>query len=449
MSQQGQGGAQQGGGGKRQPQKITIAAASFMTSSFTMMARFLSPFDAFINYGQAIVALVMFTVLGNAFAFFEGGLVVAEVALLIAPSFILALLSIVTTPFIKPFANAIARSGTTVVVPVGRRKITIRSANYIMRPVYDLLALLTVGLPFSLAWFWEGKILATGLSMLGYLSNGYYLGMAIAYYATAFVITGFLYTITATYVNKGLLGGFTQVIRAFSLVFSMYLGFIIADIIFFVWAWLSQLPISLLLPPIISIISFWQAAGALGGFILSLLTIDSFRRVVPNIRRVPITWNIMALLIGATAFMGTYFFVYTIVALAIYMMMLYLISGDGTWLWYAVIVIPSSPAIAYYLGFITMLLLHYTSAAFVAMTLLTAMPFVMLAIFIVIIVIIVLPFVAEAFAAGGFVAAIIIAIIVAIISSILALGAIISTVVSYIQAWLYLGQAYSILIAPA
>ena len=143
MAQQGQGGAQQGGGGggrgggKKQPQRLTVASASFMASSFTMMSRFLSPYQAFLNYGEAVIALVMLTVLGNAFAFFEGGLIVAETALLIVPSFFLALLSMVTGPFIKPFADAVART-----------------KNYIMRPVYDIFALLTVGLPFSLAWFW-------------------------------------------------------------------------------------------------------------------------------------------------------------------------------------------------------------------------------------------------------------------------------------------------------
>jgi hypothetical protein len=438
MSQQGQGGVQQRGGkggGKKQPQRLTVAGTSFMASSFTMMSRFLSPYDAFLNYGQAVIALIMLTVLGNAFAFFEGGLIVAETALLIAPSFFLALLSITTGPFIKPFANAVART-----------------KNFIMRPVYDIFALLTVGLPYSLAWFWEGKILATGLSMLGHITNAYFLGTAIAYYATAFAFAGFIYTLIGSYRTKGIFAGFTNVVYAFSFVFSMYAGFILADIIFFIW---MSLPSNILsfLAPILSFVKlsqFWMTAGALGGFILSLLTVDSFRRVVPNIRRVPVTWNIMALIIGATGFIGTDFFIYMIIVLAIYMMMLYLISGDGTWLWYTVIAVPSAPAIAYYLGFLTKFLIDYTQAFTVAIILLTALTIVMLVIFAVIVGIIAVPAIMASVSSGPFGAvAGIVALSVAIVGAIIGIAGFISIVFSYIQAVVFLSNAYHILIAPA
>ncbi len=437
MSQQG-GSAQQGGGkggGKKQPQRLTVVGTSFMASSFTMMSRFLSPYDAFLNYGQAVIALIMLTVLGNAFAFFEGGLIVAETALLIVPSFFLALLSITTGPFIKPFANAVART-----------------KNFIMRPIYDIFALLTVGLPYSLAWFWEGKILATGLSMLGHITNAYFLGTAIAYYATAFAFAGFIYTLIGSYRTKGIFAGFTNVVYAFSFVFSMYAGFILADIIFFIWMLLPSNIFSFLAPILsfVKLSQFWMTAGALGGFILSLLTVDSFRRVVPNIRRVPVTWNIMALIIGATGFIGTDFFIYMIVAMAIYMMMLYLISGDGTWLWYTVIAVPSAPAIAYYLGFLTKLLIDYTQAFTIAIILLTALTIVMLIIFAVIVGIIAIPAIMASASSGPFSAiAGIVALSVAIAGAIIGIAGFISTVISYIQALVYLGKAYSILIAPA
>jgi hypothetical protein len=437
MSQQG-GSAQQGGGkggGKKQPQRLTVAGTSFMASSFTMMSRFLSPYDAFLNYGQAVIALIMLTVLGDAFAFFEGGLIVAETALLIVPSFFLALLSITTGPFIKPFANAIARS-----------------KNFIMRPVYDIFALLTVGLPYSLAWFWEGKILATGLSLLGHITNAYFLGTAIAYYATAFAFAGFIYTLIGSYRTKGIFAGFTNVVYAFSFVFSMYAGFILADIIFFIWMLLPSNIFSFLAPILsfVKLSQFWMTAGALGGFILSLLTVDSFRRVVPNIRRVPVTWNIMALIIGATGFIGTDFFIYMIVAMAIYMMMLYLISGDGTWLWYTVIAVPSAPAIAYYLGFLTKLLIDYTQAFVVAIILLTALTVVMLVIFAVIVGIIAIPAIMASVSSGPFGAvAGIVALSVAIVGAIIGIAGFISTVISYIQAVVFLSNAYHILIAPA
>jgi len=459
MAQQGQGGAQQGGGGggrgggKKQPQRLTVASASFMASSFTMMARFLSPYQAFLNYGQAVIALVMLTVLGNAFAFFEGGLIVAETALLIVPSFFLALLSMVTGPFVKPFADAIARSGTVTVVSAGRRKIVIRSVNYIMRPVYDIFALLTVGLPFSLAWFWEGKILATGLSMLGYITNAYFLGAAIAYYATAFAFAGFIYTLVGSFRTKGIFAGFTNVVYAFSFIFSIYMGFIIADIIFFIWMSLPSNIFSFIAPILsfVKLSQFWMTAGALGGFILSMLTVDAFRRVVPNIRKVPVTWNIMALLIGATGFIAVPdFFIYVIVALAIFMMMLYLISGDGTWLWYTIIAVPSAPAIAYYLGFLTKLLIDFTQAFTVAIILLTALFIVMLVIFAVIIVVIATPAIFGATISSGPFGAVagIVALSIAIVGVIIGIAGFISTVVSYIQAVVFLSSAYRILIAP-
>jgi hypothetical protein len=455
MSQQG-GSAQQGGGGgkgggRKQPQRLTVAGTSFMASSFTMMSRFLSPYDAFLNYGQAVIALIMLTVLGNAFAFFEGGLIVAETALLIVPSFFLALLSMVTGPFVKPFADAIARSGTVTVVSAGRKKIIIRSTNFIMRPVYDIFALLTVGLPFSLAWFWEGKILATGLSMLGHITNAYFLGAAIAYYATAFTFAGFIFTLTGSYAVKGIFGGLTNVIRSFSFIFSMYAGFIIADIIFFIWMSLPSNIFSFLAPILsfVKLSQFWMTAGALGGFILSMLTVDAFRRVVPNVRRVPVTWNIMALIIGAMGFIGTDFYIYVIVTLAIYMMMLYLISGDGTWLWYTIIAVPSAPAIAYYLGFLTKLLIDYTQAFTVAIILLTALFIVMLVIFAVIIVIIAIPAIMASVSSGPFGAvAGIVALSIAIVGLIIGIAGFISTVVSYIQAVVFLSSAYRILIAP-
>jgi hypothetical protein len=439
MSQQG-GSAQQGGGGgkgggKKQPQRLTVAGTSFMASSFTMMSRFLSPYDAFLNYGQAVIALIMLTVLGNAFAFFEGGLIVAETALLIVPSFFLALLSMTTGPFVKPFANAVART-----------------KNFIMRPIYDIFALLTVGLPYSLAWFWEGKILATGLSMLGHITNAYFLGTAIAYYATAFAFAGFIYTLIGSYRTKGIFAGFTNVVYAFSFVFSMYAGFILADIIFFIWMLLPSNIFSFLAPILsfVKLSQFWMTAGALGGFILSLLTVDSFRRVVPNIRRVPVTWNIMALIIGATGFIGTDFFIYMIVAMAIYMMMLYLISGDGTWLWYTVIAVPSAPAIAYYLGFLTKLLIDYTQAFTVAIILLTALTIVMLIIFAVIVGIIAIPAIMASVSSGPFSAITgVVALSVAIVGAIIGIAGFISTVISYIQAVVFLSNAYHILIAPA
>ena len=63
-------------------------------------------------------------------------------------------------------------------------------------------------------------------------------------------------------------------------------------------------------------------------------------------------------IIGASAMMGSYgIFIAVMVALVIYFAMLYVISGNATWLWYTIIAVPSAPAVAYYLGYVTKFLL--------------------------------------------------------------------------------------------
>jgi hypothetical protein len=101
-------------------------------------------------------------------------------------------------------------------------------------------------------------------------------------------------------------------------------------------------------------VSPFPTIGAVGGFILSILTLREMDKLVPTHGKVPATWSIIALIIGASALMGFYgIFIAVMVALVIYFAILYVISGNTEWLWYTVIAVPSAPAVAYYLGYAT------------------------------------------------------------------------------------------------
>ena len=102
-----------------------------------------------------------------------------------------------------------------------------------------------------------------------------------------------------------------------------------------------------------------SAIGALGGFMLGITSLSIFRRAVPSMKYVPITWNVVAMIIGISGLTGTQFYLYAIIALTIYLSMLYVVSRDSSWLWYMLVAVPASPAVAYYLGYVTKILLDY------------------------------------------------------------------------------------------
>jgi len=294
-----------------------------VTPFLSSVSSFMSPFEPFVNYVKSLAGLVLIATVGSALAFFNGSLLIATLALLIEPMFALSLLSMLTRPLVMPFISA-----------------EMNTRNIILRPFYDYVALLTVGLPYALAWYWEGKVLGIGLLLLSDI-NVAYLGYAIAYLVLAFAVAGGMMTLIGRASTRGL-GALGTVLKALSFTLSIYIGALVASLIF-LWLF-GYVP--------------FPTIGDVAGFILSILTLREMTKLVPTRGWVPTTWSIIALIIGASALMGFYgIFIAVMVALVIYFAILYIISGDSMWLWYTVVAVPSAPVVAYYLGYVTKFLL--------------------------------------------------------------------------------------------
>jgi hypothetical protein len=275
----------------------------------------------------------MLTLLGSVIAPGVGGMIIAIYALLIEPAFVIALVATVTAPLLSPASYAVLR------------------ANPMVRPIYDFILLLTIGLPYALAWFWEGKILGVSAILLTVIPVSY-IGWALVFFIITFFVAGFFMSHTMRYVGAlagqkiSGVSGIMSMVGQFSTAMSIWLGALVGYVV-----------IEMMTDGSFPLIA--TAIGALGGFLLGLTSITAFRRAVPSMRYVPVTWNVVAMIIGISGLAGTLFYIYAIVAVAIYLAMLYVVSRDASWLWYMLIAVPASPAVAYYLGYVTKLLLDY------------------------------------------------------------------------------------------
>ena len=295
----------------------------FIAPFLGSISSFASPFKSFIDYIKSLAGLALIAAVGSALAFYNGSLLIAALALLVEPMFAMSLLSMLTRPLVVPFANAV-----------------MNTSHPILRPFYDYVALLTVGLPYAIAWFWEGKILGIGLFLLAGI-NVNYLGYAIAYLVLAFAIAGGVMSLIGRGRVRGL-GALGTVLQALSFTMSIYVGALVASIIFAFFFGTGPFP----------------TIGGVIGFLLSILTLQEMNKLTPTHGKVPATWSIIALIIGASALMGFYgIFIAVMVALVIYFAVLYVVSNNPMWLWYAVVAVPSAPAVAYYLGYVTKFLL--------------------------------------------------------------------------------------------
>lgn len=326
----------------RQKTEATAGAiASFASMAFSTSVASLSPFKLFMKYIRATAGLLLLAIIGNAFAFYQGSLIVATLILLIEPMFIASLMSVFTRAFITPFANAV-RGG--VKIKGGKFLIIKRPSNVILRPLYDYIALLTVGLPYALAWYWQGKIIGIGLLMLSYVDMKY-LGYAIAYYVIAFSIASAYLTLINRYGIRSQMKSLAALMSSFSYIMAIYTGALFTSLVFIIIFWSQRTPV-------------FQTIGAVGAFLLSFITIKEMNKLSPSSGRFPATWSIIAMIIGASALMQFWgIYVASMVAITIYLVMLYLISGDASWLWYTIIAVPSAPAVAYYLSYVTKILL--------------------------------------------------------------------------------------------
>ncbi len=415
---------------------IAVALTSFSSSAFSTSVASLSPFKLFTKYIRAIAGLLFLAIIGNAFAFYQGSLLVATLILLIEPLFVMSLLSIMTRAFITPFANAVR--GNTIRIKGGRFLITKRPSNVILRPFYDYVALLTVGLPYALAWYWQGKIIGIGLLMLSY-ANTKYLGYAIAYYVIVFSIASAILTLINRYGTRSPIKSLAAFMSSFSYIMAIYTGALFTSLAFVIIFWSEK---TLVFPTI----------GAIGAFLLSFITIKEMNKLSPGGGKYPATWSIIALIIGASALMKFWgIYVASMVAITIYLVMLYLISGDASWLWYTIIAVPSAPVVAYYLGYVTKLLLD-NGGLIIGEIIAGALMTLLFALFIIVLVItIIMTFIAISPAIGYFFVNIFVLIIVIIFFIILVVLALItfSTLASMINIASMIGSAYNYLVYPA
>ncbi len=372
---------------------------------------------------KSLAGLLLVTTIGSTFAFGSGSLLIAALALLVEPMFAMSLLSILTRPLITPFANAVKNA-----------------KNPVLRPFYDYVALLTVGLPYSLAWYWEGKLLGIGLLLLSSI-NVNYLGYAIAYYALVFTAAGLIPLINKASTR---LGGIGKIAQAFSFIMSVYIGSVIASLIF-LWIF-GTAP--------------FPTIGSIGGFMLSILTLKEMNKLTPTRGKVPAAWSIIALIIGASALMKFYgIFIAVMVALVIYFAMLYVISGNAEWLWYTVIAVPSAPLVAYYLGYVTKFLLDtggllvgqiIAGSLEISLAIIYIVAFALVAVIIIAILIMLIPEFIFLFFADVFIfIGILIGVIIAFIILAALLFATITTLVSLINLPGSISAAYNYLVYPA
>jgi hypothetical protein len=218
-------------------------------------------------------------------------------------------------------------------------------ANPIVRPIYDFILLLTIGLPYALMWFWEGKVVGVSAILLATVPIGD-VGWALVFFLITFFVAGFFMSHTLRYIRSATVFREMSLVSEFSTAMSIWLGALVAYIAVAIMTGTN-------FPNVL------KGIGALGGFILGITSLPIFRKAVPSLRYIPLSWNVVIMIIGLSGLAGTGFYVYAIVAVTIYLAMLYVVSRDVSWLWYMLVAVPASPAVAYYLGYVTKLLLDF------------------------------------------------------------------------------------------
>ena len=332
MSQQ-SGGGKSGGKGSSESSAERVkrieesVQLSWAYASLSAMSKFVSPLSAFSNFGSVVFNLFMLTLMGSVIAPWVGGMIIAIYALLIEPTFIMALVATATAPLLSPASYAVLR------------------ANPIVRPIYDFILLLTIGLPYALMWFWEGKVVGISAILLTTVPIGD-VGWALVFFLITFFVAGFFMSHTLRYIRSATVVREMSLVSEFSTAMSIWLGALVAYIAIAIMTGAN-------------FGNVLRGIGALGGFILGITSLPIFRKAVPSLRYIPLSWNVVIMIIGLSGLAGTGFYVYAIVAVTIYLAMLYVVSRDASWLWYMLVAVPASPAVAYYLGYVTKLLLAF------------------------------------------------------------------------------------------
>ena len=311
---------------------------SFTQTAISLTGALPSPFTVFKKYANAAVSFLFLAILGGIFAYGEGALVPVVFALLFIPTLLLGIIATLLTPMFRIAARVMMHSK----IPM------------ILRPVYDYIILLSIGLPWALVWFWEGKVFGLAIMAISSVPLNY-LGYALAglILAAAFsAVLVSLLSVSRSKVPKELSAVYTLLSSSsMTIAFVASAMMIVLFLVFF--GFIMRL----------NVIKLIDAVGVVMSFYITLSSLDTFRKMAPTIRHVPLTWNVMALIIGFSALQGDYF-ILSITAVAVFLLILYVVSRDGMWLWYALIAVPSAPAVAYYLGFITKVILDTYSVIF-------------------------------------------------------------------------------------
>ena len=439
MSQAGGGGG--GGtpgnqGGARQPRTREISLRDLLTAdkqALRAYAEFMSPLRVFYSFITPALSMIFVAIGAFPLTFGYSVAIIPVLVLIALPTLVLAFIAMFTSPLLRVAANVEIRRGPVV----------------ILRPLYDVAILLTVGLPYALVWWWTGRLIALFFMILNAVITGapppglqpssvsmpsliaishnlasIMVSTLVAPNSTKPFLSMQIFGINVTQILQNIeqwMSGFYSVIASkistclsaggkpanpqldmafgFSLEFFIIAsGYVLSRLrVVSGLGSLNFVAIAAVVSSILaSIILFyaligsaWNCAysaftgsqvttmfdfgdyinaindaGALGALILIYFIGQSLVKSMPGFpRRIPLSWNIVILLISASAFAGSIWFAYAMVFVAIYLTFLWLASGDSTWFWYMVVLVPSAYFINLYLATMSAYLISLFSSA--------------------------------------------------------------------------------------
>ena len=433
MSQQG---SQGGGGGSSKKPTLRETLQELLTAdkqALRAYAEFMSPLRVFYSFITPALSMIFVAIGAFPLTFGYSVAIIPVLVLIALPTLVLALIATFTSPLLRVAANVEIRRGPVV----------------ILRPLYDVAILLTIGLPYALVWWWTGRLITLFFMILNSVITGApppglqpsSISMPSMIAISHNVASAMVSALVALNSTKPILGmqifgiNFTQWLQSVEQWMSGFLSSIVSRVYACFNAYVKPMNpqldmafgfaieflviaggyllsktrvirglgslnfvagaaiISTIMASIIMlyalIVSSWNCvysvftgksftpmfdlgdfvnaindAGALGALILIYFIGQSLVKSMPGFpRRIPLSWNIVILLISASAFAGSIWFAYAMALVAIYLTMLWLASGDSTWFWYMVVLVPSAYFINLYLAAVSSYLISlFTSA---------------------------------------------------------------------------------------
>jgi len=396
----------------------------FMQSFFNTLAQFNQPLYTGFYFIMNALAMVFLAVIAVPVTFGWSAVLIPLLMDLVIPLVILGVISMVSMPLI-------------------RMAVYVKPQNTILKPVWDLVLFMTIGLPFALPWWWAGRILAFFLTSISSLTTtpttapvcGSVSSFAssIAYTGTATIMNavrtsldtimtsprlmlppiywkagpafslipnatnliptlntclanltqptnpmgdvglgiglsiltvagGFLVARLAGSRRLGGIGYYAGFVIGAAVVSSLILvvvsSYSITSSIFsclFGWVYSGSSP-----TPLFTVGDMFLAlssAGLIGMLVLLGMIMQIMLKVPGFPKYVPISWNLVALMIAVSAFAGSLWFLYAMAIVAIYLAMLWLASGDPMWFYYMIIFVPGSFVINNYFATVSAFLI--------------------------------------------------------------------------------------------